>query len=884
MDLKRTPFYDEHLSAGASMVSFGGWQLPVQYAAGIISEHLATRAKAGLFDVSHMGRVSISGKDAPAFLQHVLSNNATALEVLESHYTLIPTETGGAVDDAFLYRFDEDEFLLVVNAANREKDWAHFQRIGKRYPKLTLVDQTLDLAMLSIQGPMSKAILNRVIDHGELPEPMRNQLSFATLAGTDVRIARTGYTGEPIGFELFFKTASARRLWRVLVDQGAIPVGLGARDTLRLEAALPLYGHELGTDAENREIPIFALSPARFAVSFSPLKGDFIGRQALTRQFNALKKINERDFSCLNDLPRRIQPVELTGKGVARAGDKIFSGKEWVGFVTSGTVVPYWLFNAPCIYGMPLDQHAKRAIGLALVSSRLTDGDEVEIEVRGKRIGARVVPYHLRAEAPPFARPITCHDFSRICPADGVKESLLPDYAALLIRKAIENTNWRQRDCINLIPSEMTPSNTARLLSIMDPSCRYAEHKALKAFCDSDVFYYQGTDFIAEVERLLVEEGRKYLGCAEVEPRLISGQMANTAVFSALVDYLNRSDRKSEQRRIRKVMNHHIIKGGHLSAQPMGALRDFVARDPGTEKPAVINFPVLKDNPYQTDIAAAGELIEKHRPELIIFGKSMVLHKEPISEICDIIKGIGIACTVLYDMAHVLGLIGPHFQLPFEEGAHIVTGSTHKTFFGTQRGIIGANYQKDEVGWQLWEAIQRRAFPGSASNHHLGTLLGLLMAAYEMNAFKDGYQKSVITNARSFARELKAFGFNVAGDPDIGYTQTHQVIVHVGYAKGPLIARRLEDNNIIVNYQAAPEEEGFTASGALRMGVAEMTRFGMGPEEFKLLAGWMHDVVFNDKSVKDKVAGFRKRFLDMKYCFTGRQIDDLVQQMHGLVK
>ena len=150
--------------------------------------------------------------------------------------------------------------------------------------------------------------------------------------------------------------------------------------------------------------------------------------------------------------------------------------------------------------------------------------------------------------------------------------------------------------------------------------------------------------------------------------------MANTAVFSAMVDYLNRADRKSEQRRIRKVLNHHIIKGGHLSAQPMGALRDFVARDPKTEKAAVVNFPVLEDNSFRIDVPACLEIIAEHRPELIIFGKSMTLHTEPIGEIREFVDTEGIDCRILYDMAHVLGLVGPYFQRPFEEGADIVTG------------------------------------------------------------------------------------------------------------------------------------------------------------------------------------------------------------------
>ncbi len=260
---------------------------------------------------------------------------------------------------------------------------------------------------------------------------------------------------------------------------------------------------------------------------------------------------------------------------------------------------------------------------------------------------------------------------------------------------------------------------------------------------DAEVFYYQGTEFIEGVEEMLRGEMARYLGCCEVEARVISGQMANAVVYSALVDYLNRGDRKTEPRRIRSVMNNHIIRGGHLSAQPMGALRDFVRIDPRLEKPAVVNFPVLPGNPYKIDVEAARHLIDEERPELIIFGKSMVLHREPVREIRAFLTEQGIEAVVLYDMAHVLGLVGPHFQEPFAEGADLVTGSTHKTFFGTQRGIVAANWREEEKHYALWESVRSRTFPGSVSNHHLGTLLGLLMAVYEMNAFRDPYQQAV---------------------------------------------------------------------------------------------------------------------------------------------
>ena len=880
--LLKTVFYDTHVNLGAQMVAFGGWDMPVQYESGIVQEHLSTRKQAGLFDVSHMGRFVVSGEGALDFLQHVLSNNAAAVEVEEGQYTMIPNETGGAIDDAYLYRFVEDEFLLVVNAANREKDWQHLMAFQDRFSQVQIKDRTMDLTMLSLQGPRAKQILLDIMDAGRLPEPIRNALSTISINGQRVLVARTGYTGEPICFELFIKREGALSIWDRLLEKGAAPIGLGARDTLRLEAGLPLYGHELGLDPDGNEIPIFACPLARFAVSFSPLKGEFVGRKPLQEQFDAFRRIIDRDYSALKRLPRIIQPIELTAKGIARAGSPVLRADKPVGFITSGTMVPYWQSEGVGLASSQSDTRQMRAIGLALLDSDLVEGDEIQVEIRGKKVNAVIVPYFLRNEAPPYAWPIK-HDQLRDQKTSVAAGERMSRNIHTLVKKASANTIWRQKECINLIPSEQSYSAMVRLLSIMDPVGRYAEHKQVKAFKEADIFYYQGTDFISEVESLLVAELQKYLECTEVETRVISGQMANVAVFSAMVDYLNRADRKSEQRRIRKLMNNHIIKGGHLSAQPMGALRDFVMRDPKWEKPAVVNFPVLPDNPYRIDVATTRQLIEEHRPELIILGKSMIIHREPVADIRAAIDELALECLLMYDMAHVLGLIGPYFQQPFKEGADIVTGSTHKTFYGTQRGIIAVNYAEEDVHYEFWEAIQRRSFPGSLSNHHLGTLVGLLLAAYEMNHFKDDYQQAVLSNAKAFAVALKENGLDIAGDPAISYTETHQVIINVGYAKGPEIAKRLEENNIVLNYQAAPDEEGFTASGSLRTGVQEMTRFGMGADDFQQLAQLMADVILRGKNVKEDIRAFRQRFLEMRYCFGGDQFEDLVQQLHSLV-
>jgi len=870
--LHRTIFFEQHKKLGATLVEFGGWEMPIQYPDGILKEHMATREGAGLFDVSHMGRLFFKGKDTIPFLQHVLTNNAQALGVGESQYTLIQNENGGALDDAYLYRFREEEYLLVVNASNREKDVTHLQAIIEKFPDVSMSDRSSEVAMISLQGPLSKTIIEQLVSRGFLPEPARNQLSIVEIDGSEVLLARTGYTGEPIGFELFIENKNAEKIWNFLLEKDATPIGLGARDTLRLESCLPLYGHELGVDYDGSEIPLFASRLSKFAVSFSALKGDFIGKQPLLKQQEAVKRITDHDYSAVSTLPRMVMPLAITGKGIGREGHKVFYGEKHVGYITSGTSVPYRLSAGRGLDGEFEDTVKRRSIALALLDSDIRTGTILEIEIRKKRCGAIVVPYHMSSQAPPYVRAIL-HDQLKVSkPAK--KSAETRKQARTLLAKTIANSNWRQKECINLIPSEMSQSYLTRVLSVADPVNRYAEHRELKAFSSEDIYYYQGTAFIEEVEELLNKEFQNYFACKNIESRVISGQMANTACFSALVDFLNRADRKSKQRRIGKILNNHIIKGGHLSAQPMGALRDFVARDPKTEKAAVVNLPVFRDNPYKIDIHACESIIKEQQPELIILGKSMVIHKEPVQEIRALVDAYAPSCIIMYDMAHVLGLYGEYFQMPLQEGAHIVTGSTHKTFFGTQRGVIASDFSEDELNYELWEAIERRTFPGSVSNHHLGTMTGLLFAAYEMNHFKDDYQKAVIENAKAFALALQEEGLDVAGDPEIQFTETHQVLVHVGYGKGAKVARKLEENNMIVNYQATPVEEGFTASGALRLGVSEMTRFGMQPEDFQELATLLADVIKHDSNIKEKIISFRGRFLDMRYCFQEKDFPD----------
>jgi aminomethyltransferase len=889
-EMKKTPLNAWHREHGGRMVEFGGWEMPLSYKRGIIEEHLETRRGGGLFDISHMGRFLISGEDAIPFLQHVLTNNVLALDPGMAQYTLISNEQGGALDDAYLYRLDAGDvgprsYLLVVNAAPRGKDWNWLLEQKKRFAHVVMEDKTEEIGMMAFQGPETKKVLEKILN---LPDPWRNRLRVGRIDGTWVMVSRTGYTGEPICFEIFVIREKLEFLWQRILSEGEregiVPAGLGARDSLRLEAGLVLYGNELGLDQEGKEIPIYAMLPAaRVTVSFSHLKGEFNGRKALRNQF---EEVNAREYDYPLPLkeerlvPKRIMPFLITGKGIARKGYKVFADGNPVGYVTSGTMVPYWVFNEVGILGRITNEKKMRPIGLAYLDSDLEEGQKIEIQSRGKKVQGCIVEKNLSSEAPPYTHPL-------FVPQETVnrkKERSLTDLATELMLKAVQNTHWRQKESFNLIPSEQTPSLLVKVFSMMDPSGRYAEHRKFEAFEDKEIFYYQGTKWIEEVERRVMEEFQNFLGCSEVETRVISGQMGNAAVFSGLMDYLNRLYRKSDPRRIRKVMNHHLTRGGHLSAQPMGALRDYVAVDPLMERAAVIEFPVLEDDPYQIDLNKTRDLIQLHKPELIVLGKSMMIYREPLNELAEMISGMRPKPVLLYDMAHVLGLVGPHYQDPFKEGADIVTSSTHKTFFGSQRGIIASNMSEGTAYEDLWEAILRRVFPGSVSNHHLGSLLGILMAAYEMNAFKEVYQKAVVSNAKAFAKALKDRGMIVEGNPALGYTETHQVIVRVGYGNGPVMAHRLEGNNIIVNYQAAPDDEGFTAASCLRMGVQEMTRFGMKEDDFGELADYVCQVVLRGRSLVKEVAEYRKRFTEMKYCLPVNEAGPLVEKLWGALR
>ena len=387
-ELKRTPLFDAHVAAGATMVDFGGWEMPIQYPAGIVAEHLYTRKHCGIFDVSHMGRLIVEGPDRLAFLQKVLSSNAAALVPGRAQYCIIPTETGGAVDDAYLYMFDSERYLLIVNASNTDKDLAHFAKYLPDYDcKITNVTDLY--SSIAVQGPDAERILLTLSGGAPITGPRKNDLNTVPMEGHMVQASRTGYTGEPIGWELFIPAGEVNWLWNRLIELGARPTALGARDTLRLEAGLPLYGHEMGEDHGGTEMPVFAVSLAKFAVSFAEGK-DFVARDLLLAQ-------KEKGTA------KKVAPIALTDRGVMRAGMDVYKDGVHVGWITSGTMVPYYNFDEN---GNILDTTGKRSIGFAYIDSTVTKEDVLEVDVRGKRLKAKVVAKHMIQTEPPYGKAV----------------------------------------------------------------------------------------------------------------------------------------------------------------------------------------------------------------------------------------------------------------------------------------------------------------------------------------------------------------------------------------------------------------------------------------------------------------------------------------------
>ncbi|MGH8507754.1 MAG: glycine cleavage system aminomethyltransferase GcvT [Gammaproteobacteria bacterium] len=401
---RRTPLFSWHAAHGARMVEFEGWTMPLNYQNGILQEHLATRRRAGLFDVSHMGRFKIEGEAAEDFALTVLTNNARALGLFQAQYTFLANEQGGAIDDAYLYKLARGEFLLVVNASNRDKDWLWLQ--SHKCAGAELSDVSAELAMVAVQGPASAAILESVVGREALPESKRNCCRAARVEGQTLLIARTGYTGETLGFELFPKSEYLSVLWERLVSSGAIPAGLGARDTLRIEAGLPLYGHELGRDHDGNDIPIFANTFASFAVRV-PDRHDYIGQARLDDQRKELQLIKRGELHTpLEDrmLKRLVRPImNRTDKRPFRAGSKVFRGDEMLGYVSSGTVAPYSRTSDGEENAM--EAEVPRPIGLALIDSTL--GYQCDpslvlrvVDDRGRGMAAECVTSNLVGAAP----------------------------------------------------------------------------------------------------------------------------------------------------------------------------------------------------------------------------------------------------------------------------------------------------------------------------------------------------------------------------------------------------------------------------------------------------------------------------------------------------
>ncbi|HEY64463.1 MAG TPA: glycine cleavage system aminomethyltransferase GcvT [Caldilineae bacterium] len=353
--LRRTRLYDWHVQAGARMVEFAGWEMPVQYPTGPIEEHKRVRAAAGLFDIAHMGRFRISGPHAEAFLQAVQTWDIRRTKVHEAHYALLCYDDGGVVDDVFLYHLP-DGWLMVVNAANKEKDLAWLQaHVGDA--DVILQDVSDEMYMVALQGPLAQAILQRVTDVDLARLPFHG-VTHGMVAGVSTLIGATGYTGE-YGYELLFPVDEVRHVWEALLEagepEGLIPCGLAARDTLRAEVCLPLYGHELHAEID----PISA--GLKFAVRFD--KGDFLGR-------NALLKVH------LEGPVYRLVAFEMVDRGVPRQGYEVVAGDIAVGEVTTGLYSP----------------STGRYVGMAYVLAEYAAvGTELAVVIRERPRAARVV-------------------------------------------------------------------------------------------------------------------------------------------------------------------------------------------------------------------------------------------------------------------------------------------------------------------------------------------------------------------------------------------------------------------------------------------------------------------------------------------------------------
>jgi aminomethyltransferase len=361
MELK-TPLYDVHVAGGGKIVPFAGYLLPVQYS-DVSKEHLAVRKAAGLFDVSHMGEVIISGPDALANVNYMFSNDFTNMQDGRVRYSPMCNENGGIVDDLIVYRMNNEKYFIVVNASNRHKDVEFMKKHLKG--NATLVDASDAYAQLALQGPKSKEILEKLTDPAKIPEKYYTFNEHVDVAGVDCILSQTGYTGED-GYELYCSPSDATKLWKKILEagesEGIIPCGLGARDTLRLEAAMPLYGHEMTDDISPLEAGL------NFAVKMQ--KEDFVGKKAIEAKGEPkIKRIG----------------LKVTGRGIVREESPIYLGDKKIGFTTSGTHCPY--LGSAYAMGMVEADHAEL-------------GTEVEAEVRGRKIKCEIVslPFYKKGQ------------------------------------------------------------------------------------------------------------------------------------------------------------------------------------------------------------------------------------------------------------------------------------------------------------------------------------------------------------------------------------------------------------------------------------------------------------------------------------------------------
>jgi aminomethyltransferase len=354
-ELRRTPLYSEHRALGARLVDFAGWEMPVQYE-GIKAEHNAVRSHAGLFDVSHMGEAVFRGPDAEEAVQRLVTRDVSRLEEGQAGYSAVCYESGGTVDDVIVYR-RPDDFLVVVNASNREKDLEHF-RSNTQDLDVEVADESDDWALLALQGPEAADLLQNLTG-ANLPDLRPFRFVEGEVAGAKALVSRTGYTGED-GFELYLSPDDAPRVWRELLAAGATPSGLGARDTLRLEAGMCLYGNELDPETTPLEAGI------GFAVHLDKER-EFIGQEALRREKE-------------EGLRKKLVGFEVEGRGIARHDYPVRVEGETVGHVTSGTLSPT----------------LGKAIGLALVSPEVEDRFEVVIRERPIEAHTVRLPFYKR--------------------------------------------------------------------------------------------------------------------------------------------------------------------------------------------------------------------------------------------------------------------------------------------------------------------------------------------------------------------------------------------------------------------------------------------------------------------------------------------------------